>query len=321
MTRASSPHAARPIPQHRERGSARFAKLSLMAARILFETAHLNLLEALPELVPAYDRLCLDCANFEGEPPGQYTVFSDLLGVWLEVLLRMSADTSGRDEALSRATGFGENLLSCDDQSAREVAMDSYADAFISPSRREEARRFGGPALLARLDEYFSDYRGEADDDVIIDLWGVREMLKPLLPDSNWRDIPGCSRPADHYEIDSSEVTRNTTDAALLFCDHGHTDVYLVAPVSMVRATAGDLNRAVHALAPHFHHLDRAPEVHSPQARWFIIPAGEKVWNMDSEAEEDRRFEGELIIHPSLTSYSSQIRDLLAGERSTISIG
>jgi hypothetical protein len=129
-------------------------------------------------------------------------------------------------------------------------------------------------------------------------------------------DIPGCSRPAGHYEMDS---LGDTPDAAHLLCDHGHADVYLLAPARMALATAEDLDRAVRALAPHFHHLDRTSEVHAPQARWFIVPTGERVRNMDSESEENRRFEGELLIHPNLLSYGDQVRDLLAGERSTFS--
>jgi hypothetical protein len=61
-----------------------------------YRTAHEDLLAALPELRRPYERLIADWDDFDGKPPGQYTVFPDLLGTLLEVVLTLEEGTPGR---------------------------------------------------------------------------------------------------------------------------------------------------------------------------------------------------------------------------------
>jgi hypothetical protein len=114
-----------------------------------YATVHEDLIEALPELRRPYERLFEDWNDFGGEPPGQYLVFPDLLGTFLEIVLTLAEGTPGRTELLRRALRFGEEMLGAKGH-VRGLAIDSFAETLdLHPAGRRAAEQLGGPRLKA----------------------------------------------------------------------------------------------------------------------------------------------------------------------------
>jgi len=290
---------------------------SQAAPAIQYETAHLDLLKAIPELQTPFDRQVADWDNFGGEPPGQYLVFQNLLETWLQVLLSAPTESTGRSEALRRTMTFGERLLSSSDSGVRDLGSEAYVYPFVFSRNRAVADLLGGPELKAILHKYHSAPIENENTD-FIDIWGVREFLAPLLPGLEIYELAGISHPADHYELSSLDEARGSDDGAVVLCDFGHTYVYMVARAAMIDTNDSNLQEAAQALAPHFRFMHEdgvlnEHEVRSPRARYFTIPRHERLWNMTEDGEPHKRFDSDLWISNSLTPYEERIQDLLRG--------
>lgn len=283
---------------------------------ILYETAELALLKAIPELQTPFYRLITDWDNFGGGPPGQYSVFSQLLETWLEVLLAVPPDTKGRDDVLRRTMAFGERMLSSPDREAWELASESYVYPFVFACNRAVAEQFGGPELKAVLRQYHNSPIEDEPRDYI-DLWGVREFLAPLLPDLTLPELPGISNPRDYDELGSLDEAKKAEDGVVLICDFGHTYVYLIARAEIVDASDADLQAAALELAPYFRFIredgmSEQSEFRNPRARYLHLPHGERVWHKTSLGQPHGRFDSDLWISDNLNGFEEQIRDLLA---------
>ena len=134
-----------------------------------YRTAHEDLIGTFPELRGPYRRLFDDWDDFQGEPPGQYIVFSATFGTMLEVALALPESTGGRDEVLRRAIDFGEAMLTSSDAEVRDLGVDALAERLDSGQGGPAvAQRLGGPALRAWFSAYSAnDWERPADDEII----------------------------------------------------------------------------------------------------------------------------------------------------------
>jgi hypothetical protein len=278
-----------------------------------FATAHDALLEALPELRPCYQRLFDDWGNFGGEPPGQYIVFPDVLGRFIQILLSLPVGVTGRRELLQRALDFGEQMMRVGDREVQSLAIDSIADTFdLHPAGRQIAQELGGPELRRWFASNSPDdwERHMPRDSDIIDLWGVRAVIADLLPEVPLNEVPGISHPADYLALTSLEDTQQSEDGVVILATYGTTRKYVACPARLVSASHDVLHRAALDIA---FALDADDARAKAGARYQRIPLGERVWYLSTQDEKHSRWRGELWVLPRLDPWSAQVRDLLAG--------
>jgi hypothetical protein len=278
-----------------------------------FATVHEALLEALPELRPCYERLFDDWDNFGGEPPGQYIVFPDVLGRFIEILLTLPEDTAGRRELLQRAIDLGEEMLQASDREVRSLGIDSVADTFdLHPAGRWIAQDLGGPELRRWFESNSRDdwERHMPRDSDIIDLWGVRAVVADLLPEVPLNEVPEISHPADYLALSSLEDAQQAEDGTVLLSTYGTTRPYVVASARLVSATHDTLDEGARDLALSLHGNDALANAGVHYRR---IPPGERVWNLETEEEKHSRLTADPWILPRLSPWTAEILDLLAG--------
>jgi hypothetical protein len=179
---------------------------------------------------------------------------------------------------------------------------------------REAAESLGGQHLKHVLaEDYAADY-SSINFVNIIDLWGVRECLAPLLPEMRLPELPGVSNPRIGRELPSLAEARAAGDGAVLLCDFGWTYLFVAARANVVRCSHEALEAAAVALSASFRlKPDSQPEFGRPRARYVRIPIGERVWNMNSQAGYHGRFDTDIWIAESLSGFENQIRSLLDG--------
>jgi hypothetical protein len=284
---------------------------------MLYRTVHKGLLAAFPELREPYQRLFDDWDNFEGEPPGQYIVFSDTYGTMVEVALALPQRTVGREEVLRRATEFGETMLTASDAAVHDLGIDALAERLDNARGGPEvARQLGGSSLQTWFHAYSrSDWERPADDE-IIDLWGVREAISHLLPDTPTHELPGISYPSASPDLRTLDAARAADDGAVLLAAYGTTHLLAVIRAGEVRADALTLDDLAVQLA---HRLGDdlpagSPSAKSPAARYRRIPRGERVWNMDRDGERHSRLWDEPWVADAFVAQRDLIASILRGD-------
>lgn len=268
-----------------------------------YRTAHEDLLAALPELRRPYERLIADWDDFDGKPPGQYTVFPDLLGTLLEVVLTLEEGTPGREKLLRRALDFAETLFGGECES---LAIDAVGETLNRhPAGRRVAERLGGP----RLQAWFAAHGGDGvRRDEIIDLWGVRAELAPRLPAMPLPAIPGISHPADHLALGSLAEARAVDDgAAAILSTFGTTRLYVVVRAGDVALDDAQLDRLAKDIAAS---LGGEDVQGNPGLRLRRIPFGERVWNMGAG---HARLQAEPWVADALGAARTQLLDYITG--------
>lgn len=270
-----------------------------------YHDAHRLILDAMPELQLPYERLVADWDNFDNQPPGQYIVFSDLLGRALEISLSLPARTPGREELLTRLVGLGEDLLTDRDDEIRGLGVDAVAETLqLHPAGRTLVERLGGPALTRWFKAYADASFEPASPDEIIDLWGVRYALVELLPETSIQDIPGISHPATYWAIESLEIARSTPEPVAILSAFGTTNLYVVAPASLVASDPHRLDELAEKLAQH---LGGEEPKGTPHAGYFWIPRGERVWNMHRGSDRHSRLGGDVWIADQAEALADEI--------------
>jgi hypothetical protein len=286
-------------------------------ARLQYRTVHEDLVEALPELRLPRDRLVADWLEFDTELPGQHIVFDGTLQTLVEIVLTLEPGTPGRDELLRRALDFAEAMLAARDRGLEELALDAVAETLAGhPAGRDAADAFGGPRLRRWMTRHAGDYDPAANED-LIDLWGVRAELAPLLPDTPLQAIPGISHPADYMKIETLDAARDLPDGTVLLSTFGTTRLYVVVRAEQVALDTARLHRAARDLADYVGGDDPTGE---PAMRLRRIPLGERVWNMDDGEDRHGRLRNEPWIAAALHPLREAILDHLAGRTDRLEI-
>jgi hypothetical protein len=285
-------------------------------AEMHYRTVHEDLLAAFPELREPYRRLFDDWDNFGGEPPGQYIVFSDTFGTMLEVALASPERTAGREEVLRRACDFGEEMLRASDAAVHDLGIDALAERL--DNRRggpAVAEQVGGPSLRAWFSAYSSSDWDRPADDEIIDLWAVREAVSHLFPDTPTHQLPGISYPSASLDLGSLDAARAYEDGAVLLSAYGTTHLCAVIRAMEVGAAPRTLDELALQLAAL---VGGDLPKGSPSAKYRRIPRGERVWNMDWDAERHCRFWDEAWVADALVPRRELILAALRGEPQTL---
>ncbi len=272
--------------------------------------AHQAMLDALPELRPCYERLFNDWDNFGGEPPGEYIVFADTFGRLVEILATLPTETRGQLDVLQRAIDFGEQMLASRDDAVRSLGIDALAETLDGhPAGATIARDLGGKELRRWFASYSTDDWVRPWPDEIIDLWGVREALAPLLPDLALTDIPGISHPADYRSLGSLSEAKRTVDGVALLSTFGTTRLYVVCPAPLIACDDAALQQTALDIAATTGGEDPGGD---PGVRYRRIPTGERVWNMDAGANRHSRLGDDPWIADHLHGLRSAILDVLS---------
>jgi len=279
-------------------------------------SVHEALLTRFPELAAPCQRLFDDWDNYGGEPPGQYIVFSDTYGTLLEIALSLPSETTGRNELLSRACDFGEQMLRSRSDAVRSLAIDALAETLDGhPDGPSAAARYGGPELKAWFAGYSSSALERPSCDEIIDLWGVRASIAPMLPETPLTEIPGISHPQAHSALGSLPEARAQHDGAVLLAGFGTTRLYLASRAIEVECDEATLEQAARDLADAVGGEDPSG---GPSARYCRIPYGERVWNMDRGSARHTRLDDAMWIADRFESLRGSLVDLLAGRQERI---
>src|SRR5438876_150801 len=142
---------------------------------LTYEDAHVGLLQAIPELRPSYELWAEDWHENNGESPGQYILFGNVLGPFIEVLLTLPANIDGRDEVLVRMFSFAEEMLRSSDRQVNGLGKIEVAERIDQhPAGPKSVRRLGGPGLRRWFSEHSRDDWERYRSVDIIDLWGAR---------------------------------------------------------------------------------------------------------------------------------------------------
>jgi hypothetical protein len=284
---------------------------------LFYRTVHQDLLAAFPELREPYQRLLDDWDNFEGEPPGQYIVFGDTFGTMVEVALAVPEGAAGREGLLRRATDFAERMLTAADAAVHALVVDALAERL--DDRRggpEVAGRLGGPSLRAWFRAYSRSDAERRVDEEIVDLWGVREAISHLFPDTPTHELPGVSYPSASSDLGTFAAARAADDGVVLLAAYGTTQLFAVIRAREVRADARTLDDLAVQLADRLG--DDLPEgsasARSPSAKYCRIPRGERVWNMHRDGEPHSRLWDEPWVADALGAQRDLILSILRGE-------
>ncbi len=278
--------------------------------RLQYETAHLALASALPELRPCIDRLMGD---WGGDPPGQYIVF-DPYQVWIKVLVGLARQDIAARELLRRALDLAEEMLTSEDRELRYLAIDACAEVLCElPGSDEVVEQIAGPALRDWMAQYCSANDGQRQEPEVIDLWGVREAVAASVPGIPLHTLPGVTQPADHHRLDSLAEARASADGAVLLQAFGKSGMFVLARASIVQCSEQALQGLAVELAPVHHHKDSDTLTRGkPTAAYFAVAANERVWNMRIGTERHARLTPgiHLWVSPALLG-----RQLEIGER------
>jgi hypothetical protein len=273
---------------------------------------HEDLVKAFPELGEPYRRLFEDWDNFQGQPPGQYIVFSDTYGTMLEVALTLPVETPGRTELLRRAFEFGESMLDASDDAVVSLAIDALAETLdVHPEGRELAETLGGRALRRWFDAYSTaDWERSATEE-IIDMWGVRQAISPLFPVTPTHELPGISYPSSSPVLDSLEVARSIPEGVVMLASYGTTRPYVVVRTADVGADPNALDALTERLAGLVGAVEPAGKL---RAQFRQVPVGERVWNMHRGTERHARLWHEPWVHDSLGALREPILAVARGD-------
>jgi hypothetical protein len=244
-----------------------------------YPTVHEDLIAAFPELSAPYERLFADWDNFEGQPPGQYLVFSGTIGTLLEILLALPASTLGRDALLQRAFAFLEAMLASDDAELGNLAIDQLEGIDGSGEAAAAVDLWGGSHIQQWWQDHASPGTRPANHDVN-DLFGVRAAIAPLLPGVPAAQIPGISYPILAPELASLAEAQGVTDGTVLLSGYDTSYLYVVIRAEQVLVSESQLGEAAKAAAKLVGQWGSSPE-----AQFRRIPEGERVWNMNVGGE------------------------------------
>ena len=282
------------------------------AREVQFETMNEALVEAFPELRVPCRRQLDDWDNFGGAPPGQYTVFGEIFEALGKILVALPEGTPGRTELLERFFAFTDVLLGSDDD-VSFLGTDLLAG--VVPSHRAGptvVRRFAGLEVRRWWKTVEADYRSLETgwDDEIIDLWGVRAAIAPLLGELPAHEIPGISHPQDYLAVASLEEARREPDGTVMLVAFGTTYPFVVSRAAHVSADHDTLDRAARDIADHLG--GEYPEG-SPRVVYRLIPRGERVWQMNVGHEQHTRLGEDAWVADALLRSRASVLDLLAG--------
>ena len=108
---------------------------------LTYNTLNDALVEAVPELVPEYRKLI---GQWDGEIPGPYIVFGDILVPFVFARLKASDATFGEKDILRRIFLFLEKMALSDDEMIRDVVSVGVCEQISGESREmlSKARRY-----------------------------------------------------------------------------------------------------------------------------------------------------------------------------------
>lgn len=113
-------------------------------SEITFENMSEKLVEAIPELKPAYEK---ELQWWRGEEAGAHNIYAEVLNTHLLSLLESVVDTQ-TEETLSRIFKFLEELSNHEDIRIQEVVGVTVIERLYGAGLLEKARRYMGPATL-----------------------------------------------------------------------------------------------------------------------------------------------------------------------------
>lgn len=116
-----------------------------------------TLLRAVPELESAYER---EVKSWQGDKPGAYIVFEDLVHRFMVPLLRLDRETG----VLERMFGLFEQMAASEDREAVNLLWVAELEFLIGqPELLQSAWRYMGPRTKAMAREAAAVYRCEAN--------------------------------------------------------------------------------------------------------------------------------------------------------------
>lgn len=143
---------------------------------ITFDNLTEKLIEAVPELRPAYEA---ELGWWRDERPGQYIVYEDILNPYLASLLDLEG---GEEEPLRRIFAFLEMLANHErDPEVPNLVQVAIIEPLLDTARLAKARRYMGGAMLRLTDDL------EAR-------WARARASLPPADDPVWRQIETVSR-------------------------------------------------------------------------------------------------------------------------------
>lgn len=113
-------------------------------SEITFENVSEKLVEAIPELKPAYEK---ELEWWHGEEAGAHNIYAEVLNQYLISLLQSEANPE-TEESLRRIFKFLEELSNHQDVRVQEVVAVTVIERLYGADLLEKARRYIGPATL-----------------------------------------------------------------------------------------------------------------------------------------------------------------------------
>lgn len=244
-----------------------------------------------PPLARLYD-------EWDGDEPGLYIIFPDIVGPYIDVLLSVPASTQ-RDAALREIFAFVEEMARSGDDYVTGVAADLLDDRFLPAERAVE--------LLDRYLDYLAvetERTGMEPARVgfnggpaleIIDLHGARISVYAGLGGTvPLTDLPGTTAYDDFTAVDLESVQAPLSDDAVLVIILYSTP-YVVCPAEKVAASPETLRELGRQLVARSGEVGDAV---APRVQYWSVPAGERIWRMtDGRAEHGRRTDA-VWVHP-----------------------
>lgn len=284
-----------------------------------YENANHLLVAALPELGPCYERFEWAWGNFGGVPPGSHIVYREIYQLAVGILLSLDPDIPGRGERLSACLSFADGLLQSGNVGLTSLAEDALSGSLLAhPAGPAAVATFGGEGLrrwFAEEHDLFIRrmWREEASMDWVhvgFGMWGVRDALSELLPETSTIELVGISHPAQHLALSSVDEAAQSRDGVVFISAFGISRPYVIAPAREVAAGEDTLSQLALDLAAHLGGEDQYGE---PGARYYRIPIGERIWQMSVGDDEHARYQGDLWLADALHDQASGIVKVLRG--------
>lgn len=123
-------------------------------SEITFENMSEKLVEAIPELKPAYEK---ELEWWHGEEAGAHNIYSEVLNQYLISLLQSEVNPE-TEESLRRIFKFLEELSNHQDVRVQEVVGVTVIERLHGAGLLERARQYMGPATL-QMSREIEDWR------------------------------------------------------------------------------------------------------------------------------------------------------------------
>jgi hypothetical protein len=114
-------------------------------SEITFENMSEKLVEAIPELRPAYEK---ELEWWKGQDAGAHNIYSEVLNLYLLSSLKSKSRSQVEDATIKRVFAFLEELSNHNDPHVQEVVGATVLERLYGAGLLEEARRYMGPATL-----------------------------------------------------------------------------------------------------------------------------------------------------------------------------